>query len=732
MNSLKRVNKTDLYLELKKNFGFNSFKGHQEEIILNLLEEKDSIVIMPTGGGKSMCYQLPALISSGTAIVISPLIALMKNQVDLLRGFSKSDNIAHVLNSSLSKTEAENVKNDLYSKKTKLLYVAPESLTKDSIIDFLKRIEISFYAIDEAHCISEWGHDFRPEYRKLRQIFEKIKIAPIIALTATATPKVRNDIKKNLKIENAKLFIDSFNRNNLFYEIKPKVEPAKQIIKFIKERDGQSGIVYCLSRKKVEQIAEILIVNGIKALPYHAGLESKVRMQNQDAFLMEECDVIVATIAFGMGIDKPDIRFVVHHDIPKSLEGYYQETGRAGRDGGKGDCLTLYDYKDIEKLEKFLQSKPISEQELGKLMIMETIAFSETSLCRRKYLLHYFGEDFDENKCNNMCDNCKNPKPKIDGKRFIVDLLRCIVACNESFKSKEIAKIMVGESNSLINQYRDIVSKISGIGKEKSIQFWHSVLRQIYVKGLINKEIESYGTIKLTKVGKDFIENPVSFEITEDHDYNKLSSQAINTVQKGESLDKNLFLLLKDLRKKEAIRISLPPSIIFSEPSLIEMSNMYPITIEEISNISGVGNGKATKYGIPFIKLIDEYVKENNIERPNEMIVKSVANKGNNKIHIIQSLDKKLNLEDIARGIGLDISELIDEIESIVESGTKLNLHHIISDFINEEDLAEIIDFFKESENFSFDEAREEFEEDEFSDNEIKLLRIEFISSVGN
>ncbi len=732
MNSLKAVNNIDLNNALKKNFGFNSFKGQQKDIILNLLEKKDSIVIMPTGGGKSMCYQLPALILKGTAIIISPLIALMKNQVDLIRGYNQSDNIAHVFNSTLSKSEIVTVKNDLRAQHTKLLYVAPESLIKDSLIDFLQNINISFYAIDEAHCISEWGHDFRPEYRKLRQIFNKIKLAPIIALTATATPKVRNDIKKSLEIDDAKLFIDSFNRQNLYYEVKAKIDPAKQIIKFIKQREGKSGIVYCLSRRKVEEITEILIINGIKALAYHAGLDSKIRMHNQDSFLMEDCDVIVATIAFGMGIDKPDIRFVIHHDIPKSLEGYYQETGRAGRDGGKGECITFYDHKDIEKLEKFLQSKPIAEQELGKLMIMETIAFSETSQCRRKYLLHYFGEKFNADNCNEMCDNCKNPKPKIEGKKFIINLIRCIQLCNESLTSKDLAKIMVGETSSKINHHKQRISEIFGIGKNKKIQFWHSIIRQIYVNGLIDKEIESYGTIKLTQLGKEYIKNPKSFEISEDHNFNELSSKVIIPAQKGEALDKNLFILLRDLRKREANRISLPPSIIFSEPSLIEMSNIYPITIEEISNISGVGNGKAKKYGYPFIKLIEEYVIKNNIERPNEMIVKSVANKGNNKIYIIQSLDKKLNLDDIARGIGLDKNELINEIESIVESGTKLNLRHIISDFVNEEDLAEIIDFFKESENFSFDEAREEFEDDEFSDDEIRLLRIEFISSVGN
>ncbi len=720
-----------LHEKLKDIFGFNSFKGKQLEIIKNLLDSKDSMVIMPTGGGKSMCYQLPALISDGIAIVISPLIALMKNQVDTLRGFNKQDCIAHVLNSSLTKTQASQVKEDLTAGKTKLLYVAPESLIKDDIINFLQTLKISFYAIDEAHCISEWGHDFRPEYRKIRQIIDNIGRSPIIALTATATPKVRQDIMKNLKIENSSLFLDSFNRNNLFYDIMPKVDVAKQIIKFIRDREGESGIVYCLSRKKVEEIAETLQINGIKALPYHAGLEAKKRVANQDAFLMEDCDVIVATIAFGMGIDKPDIRFVIHHDIPKSLEGYYQETGRAGRDGGKGDCITFYDYKDIEKLEKFLQGKPIAEQEVGRLLIMETIAFSETSMCRRKYLLHYFGEIFDEKNCNQMCDNCKKPKTKTEGKKHIIILLKCIINCKEKFKAKEIAKILIGEKNSLINQHMMQIEEYFGKGNEKSIQFWHSIIRQIYVKGLITKEIETYGILKLTKKGKDFISSPYSIKITEDHDYVDLGSKQSNN-HKGDAADKTLFLILKNLRKKQAKIIGLPPAILFMEYSLVDMANQYPITIEEMSQIQGVGQGKATKYGKPFIELIKQYVEENEIERPNEMLVRSVANKSSNKIYIIQSLDKHLTLEDIAKSKQISIDELLSEIETIVESGTKLNLKHIVSEIIDEEDLEEIYDFFKESENFSFEEARKEFSNDEFSDNELRVLRVDFISKIGN
>ena len=726
------INSETLHKNLKKVFGFNKFRGQQEEIIKHLLKGNDSMVIMPTGGGKSMCYQLPALLSDGLAIVVSPLIALMKNQVDALRAHSEDSSIAHVLNSSLSKSQTTQVKLDINEGKTKLLYVAPESLIKEENIQFFNNNKISFFAIDEAHCISEWGHDFRPEYRKLRIIMDNIADAPVIALTATATPKVRIDIMKNLKIENAKLYLDSFNRSNLFYEIRPKLDIAKQLIKYINNRKGESGIVYCLSRKKVEEIAEVLQINGIKALPYHAGLESKKRVAHQDAFLMEDCDVIVATIAFGMGIDKPDIRFVIHHDIPKSLEGYYQETGRAGRDGGKGDLITFYDYKDIEKLEKFLQGKPVAEQEIGRLLIMETIAFSETSICRRKYLLHYFGEEFDADKCKGMCDNCKDPKPTKEGQEFIELALQTILKCKERFKPKEIAKILIGESNSLINQHMGQISHVFGQGKEKSIQFWHSIIRQVYVKQLITKEIESYGVLKITSSGHDFLANPYSFSITEDHDYDILSSKKSTSIQKGQALDTNLFNILKDLRKAIAKEKELPPAILFMEASLIDMANQYPITMDEMAQIQGVGVGKAKKYGQEFLDVISEYVEENNIERAIDIVVRTVANKSNDKIYIIQSLDKKLSLEDIARGKSMTTDELITEIESIVESGTKVNLSHILNEMMEPEELDEIHDFFKTTDTFSFDEARSEFDDDEFTDDEIRVLRIDFISKIGN
>ena len=726
------INSKILHDNLKKVFGFNKFRGQQEEIIRHLLNGNDSMVIMPTGGGKSMCYQLPALLSEGLAIVVSPLIALMKNQVDALRAHSDNDNIAHVLNSSLSKSQTIQVKLDITEGKTKLLYVAPESLIKEENIQFFNNNKISFFAIDEAHCISEWGHDFRPEYRKLRQIMNNISDSPVIALTATATPKVRLDIMKNLKIENAKLYLDSFNRSNLFYEIRPKLDIAKQLIKYINNREGESGIVYCLSRKKVEEIAEVLQINGIKALPYHAGLDSKKRVAHQDAFLMEDCDVIVATIAFGMGIDKPDIRFVIHHDIPKSLEGYYQETGRAGRDGGKGDLITFYDYKDIEKLEKFLQGKPVAEQEIGRLLIMETIAFSETSICRRKYLLHYFGEEFDAEKCKGMCDNCKDPKPTTEGKKHVQLLLSTIIECKERFKPKELAKIMIGESNSLIKQHMGQIEHVFGKGKEKSIQFWHSIIRQVYVKQLITKEIESYGVLKITKKGNDFLASPYSFKITEDHDYDLLSINKSSSAQKGQALDSNLFNILKDLRKSKAKEQGLPPAILFMEASLVDMANQYPITIDEMAQIQGVGIGKANKYGKDFVETIKEYVEENEIERAIDIVVRTVANKSNDKIYIIQSLDKKISIEDIARSKSMTIDNLITEIESIVESGTKVNLSHILNEMMETEELEEIHDFFKTTETFSFDEARTEFEEDEFSDEEIRLLRIDFISKIGN
>jgi len=720
-----------LHKKLKEIFGYNSFRGDQEKIINNLLLQNDTMVIMPTGGGKSMCYQLPALLLDGCAIIVSPLIALMKNQVDVLRGFYKNESIAHVLNSSLTKTQANQVKNDILSNKTKLVYVAPESLIKEDNIIFFRKSKISFYAIDEAHCISEWGHDFRPEYRKLRDIINNIGKAPVIALTATATPKVRQDIMKNLQINDGELFIDSFNRKNLFYEIKQKKDVAKQIIQYINSRKGESGIVYCLSRKKVEEIAATLQVNNIKALPYHAGLDSKTRVENQEKFLMDDCNVIVATIAFGMGIDKPDIRYVIHHDIPKSLEGYYQETGRAGRDGGKGDLITFYDYKDIEKIEKFLQGKPVAEQEVGRLLIMETIAFSETSMCRRKYLLHYFGEEFNASDCNEMCDNCKNPKEKIEGKEYVTLLLNAIVSCKERFKPKEMAKILTGESNSLIKQYMSQIEDVFGKGKEKKTSFWHSIIRQVYVKQLITKEIESYGILKLTDKGKKFLNEPYSFLITEDHEYDENANYNNNT-QKGDAADRLLFNILKNLRKKKAKEIGLPPAIIFMEPSLIDMANQYPVSMDELAQVQGVGIGKAKKYGQEFIDVIQNYVNENDIVRPQDIIVRSVANKSNNKIYIIQSLDKKLSIEDIASGKGLSINDLLTEMEEIVEQGTKLNLKHILNQMMDEDELNEIHDFFKETDNFSFDEARIEFDEDEFSDDEIRLLRIDFISQIAN
>ncbi|HJM16734.1 MAG TPA: RecQ family ATP-dependent DNA helicase [Flavobacteriales bacterium] len=725
------ISSETLHKNLKDIFGFNSFKGKQEQIIQNLLKGNDSMVIMPTGGGKSMCYQLPALISDGVAIIISPLIALMKNQVDAIRTFNSKESIAHVLNSSLTKNQINIVMDDIKSGYTKMLYVAPESLTKEEYIEFFRSVKISFFAIDEAHCISEWGHDFRPEYRRIREIIENIGRKPIIALTATATPKVRHDIMKNLKCLDSTLFLDSFNRKNLFYDIRPKHDVEKEMIKFIREHPNKSGIVYCLSRKKVEEIAETLQVNGINALPYHAGLDQKTRVLNQDAFIMDDCDVIVATIAFGMGIDKPDIRYVIHHDIPKSLEGYYQETGRAGRDDGEGILVTFYSYKDIEKLEKFLSGKPVSEQEIGRQLIMETISFAETAMCRRKYLLHYFGEEFDSEDCGNMCDNCKNPKPTFEGKEFVLKLLKAIEVSKETFKAKELAKIMFGEANSLINQHLGIISEVFGSGKDKSIEFWHAVIRQTYVKEIITKEIESYGVIKLTDEGRKFLKNPYSFTITEDHDYSK-STGSSSTSQKGAAMDDIIFSMLKQLRKKVAKEHGLPPAIIFQESSLLDMANNYPITIDEMSQIQGVGLGKANKFGEPFISLIEKYVKDNNIERPTDLVVKTIVKKSSNKVYIIQSLDKKLSIEDIAKAKGLSSDELIKEIETIVESGTKLNLQYMLDNMIDDYEQEELSDFFKESEHFSLEEARGEFLEDDYSDEELRIARIQFISEVGN
>ncbi|MCW3085139.1 MAG: ATP-dependent helicase RecQ [Bacteroidetes bacterium] len=731
---------TSLHECLQKFFGFDSFKGQQEAIITSLLEGKDTFVIMPTGGGKSLCYQLPALVSEGTAIIISPLIALMKNQVDALRNFGNEDGIAHFLNSSLTKAEIATVKQDIKAGKTKLLYVAPESLTKEDNIAFFNEIKISFFAIDEAHCISEWGHDFRPEYRRLRPIIEQIGKVPIIALTATATPKVQQDIQKNLGMTAANLYKSSFNRNNLYYEVRPKNNVVKEIIKYIKGQQGKSGIVYCLSRKKVEELAETLRVNGVKALPYHAGLEAKERAKTQDAFLMEDIDVIVATIAFGMGIDKPDVRFVVHHDIPKSLEGYYQETGRAGRDGGEGNCVTFYSHDDIVKLEKFMKGKPVAEQEIGKQLLLETVSYAETSSCRRKFLLHYFGEEFDEVGCGGMCDNCRNPKQKFEGMDDIALAIEAVSDVKEKFKTKDVINVLLGNVTSTTKSYKHNELECFGKGAEddKSEKYWNAVIRQALVTGLLSKDIENYGLLKLTKEGKAFMDEPYSIMVTKDHDYEGTETDddeegpSGSGGKGGSGADEILFSALKDLLKQTANKLKLPPYVIFQEVSLEEMAIQYPIKMDELVNITGVGQGKAQKFGKPFLDLISKYVEENEIERPLDMVVKSIINKSGLKVYVIQNIDRKLPLEDIASSKGLSLSDLIAEIERIVSSGTKVNINYYINDILDEDKQEEAMEYFKESDSDSIALALKELGEDEYTEEEIRLMRIKFMSEFGN
>ena len=720
---------------LQKYFGFSSFKGEQEEVIQNLIDGNNTFVIMPTGGGKSMCYQLPALMSKGTAIVVSPLIALMKNQVDALRSVSDDDSIAHFLNSSLNKTEIARVKQDTIDGKTKLLYVAPESLTKQENLDFLSKITISFFAIDEAHCISEWGHDFRPEYRRLRPMIESIVDVPIIALTATATTKVQQDIQKNLGMVDAKVFKDSFNRKNLYYEIRQKVDVQREIIKFVKSREGKSGIIYCLSRKKVEELAQVLQVNGIKALPYHAGLDAHTRARHQDMFLMEDADVICATIAFGMGIDKPDVRFVIHHDIPKSLESYYQETGRAGRDGGDGHCLAFYSYKDIEKLEKFLHGKPVAEQEIGNQLLQEVVAYSETSMNRRKFLLHYFGEEFDEinGEGADMCDNSRFPKEKTEGKEDVHLVLRTIKSIVGKHKVKYFVDILSGNITSEITTYKHHTSEFFGAGKDKEPLFWNAALRQVIVAGLVGKEIESYGTLFLHEAGEEFISNPKSFMLIKEHNYSDTDDADIVLNQRGgRASDDVLFKILKDLRKEIAKSKGVPPFVVFQDPSLEDMTLQYPISIEELQNVAGVGQGKAKRYGQPFLDVIIQYVDENEIERPEDFVVKSIVNKSGSKVSIIRNIDKKLPLEDIAKAQGKKIDELITEIEAIVASGTKINIDYHLNELLDEDAQEEIFEYFMDdADTDSIEEALKEFDED-YSEEELKLMRIKFMSEVAN
>ncbi len=728
-------NEIDIHKELKKYFGFNHFKGLQEQVIKSILAKNNTFVIMPTGGGKSLCYQLPSLVQEGTAIVVSPLIALMKNQVDAIRSVSSENGIAHVLNSSLTKTEITQVKKDITSGLTKLLYVAPESLTKEEYVTFLKTVPISFVAIDEAHCISEWGHDFRPEYRNLRQIIKQLGDVPVIGLTATATPKVQEDILKNLDMSDATTFKASFNRPNLFYEVRTKTKNIESdIIRFIKQHKGKSGIIYCLSRKKVEAIAEVLQVNGISAVPYHAGLDAKTRAKHQDMFLMEDVDVVVATIAFGMGIDKPDVRFVIHHDIPKSLESYYQETGRAGRDGGEGYCLAYYSYKDVEKLEKFMSGKPVAEQEIGFALLQEVVAYAETSISRRKFLLHYFGEEFDSETGEgaDMDDNVRNPKTKVEAKDQVVKLLEVVSDTKHLYKSKEVIYTLIGRVNAMISAHRTDTQKFFGIGKDFEERYWMALIRQILVDGLLSKDIETYGILKVTDKGLDFIKKPVSFLMSEDHEYNESEDEAIETAAKSSgTADETLMAMLRDLRKKVSKKLGVPPFVVFQDPSLEDMALKYPITIDELTNTYGVGEGKAKKYGNEFVALISRYVEENDIIRPDDLVVKSTGANSANKLYIIQNIDRKLSLDDIASAKGMNMDTLIKEMEQIVYSGTKLNIKYWIDEMLDDDQQEEIHDYFMESETDKIEEALKEFDR-EYDIDELRLMRIKFISEVAN
>ena len=731
------IKEVDLQSALKKYFGFGSFKGLQEPVIKSLLSGDNTFVIMPTGGGKSLCYQLPALMHEGTAIVVSPLIALMKNQVDAIRGISKDHGIAHVLNSSLTKTETRQVKQDIVDGVTKLLYVAPESLTKEEHIDFLRTVKISFLAIDEAHCISEWGHDFRPEYRNLRSIIKRIDdTIPIIGLTATATPKVQEDILKNLGIQEATTFKASFNRPNLYYEVRPKTKNVdSDIIRFIKQNEGKSGIVYCLSRKRVEELSQVLQVNGVNALPYHAGLDGKTRAKHQDRFLMEDTDVIVATIAFGMGIDKPDVRFVIHHDIPKSIESYYQETGRAGRDGGEGHCLAYYAYKDIEKLEKFMSGKPVAEQEIGHALLQEVVAYAETSMSRRKFILHYFGESFDNETGDggDMDDNVRNPKKEEEAKDNVEKLLKTIESTKEKYKSKDLVNVLVGNANALIKSHKTDLQPFFATGKDMSSQYWMALIRQVLVAGYLKKDIETYGVLKLSKDGHAFIKKPSSFMMTQDHQYNVANDDSIITDSKasGAVVDVKLMEMLKGLRKANAKKLGIPPFVIFQDPSLEDMALKYPINIEELSNVHGVGEGKAKKYGNDFVKLITQYVSDNDILRPDDLVVKSTGTNSALKLYIIQNVDRKLPLDDISSSKGMEMNTFIKEMEAIVFSGTKLNISYWIDEILDEDQQEEIHDYFMESETDKISNAIEEFDGD-YEEEELRLYRIKFISEVAN
>ncbi len=722
----------NLAAQLKKYFGFDTFKGNQEAIIRNLLAGKDTFVLMPTGGGKSLCYQLPSLLMDGTAIVISPLIALMKNQVDAMRNYSDEDGVAHFINSSLTKSAIDQVKSDILAGRTKLLYVAPESLTKVENVDFLKHVKISFYAVDEAHCISEWGHDFRPEYRRIRPIINEIGKAPVIALTATATPKVKMDIQKNLGMNGAVEFKSSFNRPNLYYEVRPKtVNVDKDIIRFIKQNPEKSGIIYCLSRKKVEELAEILQANGIKSRPYHAGMDSATRNANQDAFLKEDIDVIVATIAFGMGIDKPDVRFVIHYDMPKSLEGYYQETGRAGRDGGEGQCITFYSNKDLQKLEKFMQGKPISEQEIGKQLLLETAAYAESSVCRRKVLLHYFGEEYTEDNCGN-CDNCLNPRKQVEAQDSLCAVIETIIAVKENFKQDYIVDILLGKETSevLAHKHEDLEVFGSGMGEDERL--WNAVIRQALIAGYLSKDVENYGLLKVTAEGRKFLKKPKSFKIVEDADFDEEEMEEV-PMRGGAScaVDPGLFSMLKDLRKKMSKKLDVPPYVIFQDPSLEAMATIYPITLEELQNIPGVGAGKAKRYGQEFCELIKKHCEENEIERPEDLRVRTVANKSKLKVSIIQSIDRKVALDDIAVAKGIEFNELLDEIEAIVYSGTKLNIDYFLKEVMDEDHILDIYDYFKESITDNIDDAMNELGAD-YTEEEIRLVRIKFISEMAN